>query len=486
MQSQLFKTHLESPSSIRGGSNEFVARYHQFLLGNKKYNTAPIGVDPEVVQFSGYIDDNANDKHFFYWFFESRSEPKDDPVILWLNGGPGCSGLMGVFMQGPSNIKNDQLVLNPFSWNNNASIIFLDQPVNTGFSHSQHRISSTDDAAKDGYKFLTLFFQKYPQYAKQDFHIAGESYGGRFAPAFAREILNRQSQSQGQNINLKSVLMGSSHLDARNMFPYQQKLACGEGGYPAILNHTVCKTMEADLPQCLALIDACYISPDNTSCGAARDFCNPKIMRPFNTANPKHSQYDIRKICGTPGAICRLEDLQLDGFLNQTNFLSAVGSEGANYKYVDIDVIGEFRKAGDDFKPHHRYIADVLQKVPVFVYSGDADFNCPRAANQDTLEALEWSGKSAYNSAQWQSFQLNGRMLGQSKSANGLKFMRIYDSGHEVGWHQPEALANMLTGWLEYVRSLATPPTAANTYINNNDYELLEQAEQLGLPHARK
>src|SRR5271154_4615180 len=103
-------------------------------------------------------------------FFESRNDPQNDPVVLWLNGGPGCSSLTGLFLElGPASIdENLKLVHNPYSWNANASVIFLDQPVNVGFSYSGSSVTNTIAAGKDVYALLTLFFKQFPEYATQD------------------------------------------------------------------------------------------------------------------------------------------------------------------------------------------------------------------------------------------------------------------------------------------------------------------------------
>jgi cathepsin A (carboxypeptidase C) len=94
--------------------------------------------DPNVNQISGYLDIYEEDAHFYFWMFESRSNPVDDPMVLWLNGGPGCSSMTGLLMElGPCSVDKETLetVVNPYSWNNNATVIFLDQPIGTGFSY---------------------------------------------------------------------------------------------------------------------------------------------------------------------------------------------------------------------------------------------------------------------------------------------------------------------------------------------------------------
>ncbi len=134
---------------------------HQLRV--KENNPEILGIDT-VKQYTGYIDIAEGDKHYFYWFFESRKDPENDPVVIWLNGGPGCSSTTGLFFElGPSSISKDlKPIRNPYSWNSNASVIFLEQPLGVGYSYSSlgAKVSSTDQAAKGFYVFLELFFQK--------------------------------------------------------------------------------------------------------------------------------------------------------------------------------------------------------------------------------------------------------------------------------------------------------------------------------------
>jgi len=93
---------------------------------------------------------------------------------------------------GPSTVDKagTKPVHNPYSWNNNASVIFLDQPINVGYSYGDDSVSDTVAASQDVYALLVLFFKQFPEYKHLDFHIAGESYAGHYIPVFASGILS--------------------------------------------------------------------------------------------------------------------------------------------------------------------------------------------------------------------------------------------------------------------------------------------------------
>ncbi|KAK2732413.1 hypothetical protein FQN57_002915 [Myotisia sp. PD_48] len=418
-------------------------------LRSKAVDPASLGVD-RVKQYSGYLDDNENDKHLFYWFFESRNDPKNDPVVLWLNGGPGCSSLTGLFLElGPATIdKKLKIVPNPHSWNSNASVIFLDQPVNVGYSYSGSSVSDTVTAGKDIYALLTLFFKQFPEYAHQDFHIAGESYAGHYIPVFAAEILAHKNR----NINLKTVLIGNGLTDPLTQYPQYRPMACGKGGYPAVLDEGTCQSMDNALPRCLSMIESCYDSESSWVCVPASIYCNNAILGPYTRTgmNP----YDVRHKCEDSASLCYPQMNQIAEWLNKPEVKKALGAEVDTFDTCNGDINRNFLFHGDWMKPFHRLVPGLLEKIPVLVYAGDADFICNWLGNQAWAEALEWPSRKAFASAKMEDLKIvdnasKGKKIGEVKSSGNFTFMRIYGAGHMVPLDQPEASLEFYNRWLK-------------------------------------
>ncbi len=124
---------------------------------------SPKVCDTSVTQYSGYLDISET-KHLFFWFSESRRKPASDPLLLWLNGGPGCSSTTGLLFElGPCLVsdKGMNTTHNPSSWTEAANVIFLDQPVGVGYSYSDdEQVNNSPAAAADVWAFLQLFVGK--------------------------------------------------------------------------------------------------------------------------------------------------------------------------------------------------------------------------------------------------------------------------------------------------------------------------------------
>lgn len=403
-----------------------------------------LGID-DVQQYTGYLDVKDEDKHFFYWFFESRNDPENDPVILWLNGGPGCSSLTGLFFElGSSSIGPDlKPIRNPHSWNNNASVIFLDQPVNVGFSYSSGSVSNTIAAGKDVYAFLELFFKQFPQYKKPDFHIAGESYAGHYIPVFATEILSHEDRS----FNLTSVMIGNGLTDPLTQYEYYEPMACGKGGEPSVLEPEECEAMTNAIPRCLSLIESCYDSGSIWSCVPATIYCNNGQMGPYQKTG--RNVYDIRTMCDD-SSLCYSDLEYIDQYLNQDDVRAKLGVEVDSYESCNFDINRNFLLAGDWMKPYHKAVVDLLeQELPVLIYAGDKDFICNWLGNQAWTDKLPWSGQEEFSKKPIREWTVGKEVAGEVKNYKHFTFLRIFGGGHMVPYDQPENALDMVNRWVK-------------------------------------
>ncbi|KAH0760132.1 hypothetical protein KY290_023625 [Solanum tuberosum] len=181
----------------------------------------PEGVD--FNQYSGYVTvDSSAGRALFYYFVESPSDSASKPLVLWLNGGPGCSSLGGgAFGElGPFSVNKDgTLQRNQFSWISEANIIFLESPAGVGFSYtntsSDFNFSGDRTTARDSYTFLVNWLERFPEYKANDFYLIGESYAGHYVPQLAQLILqhNNNSNKTISTINLKGIAIGNAYVD---------------------------------------------------------------------------------------------------------------------------------------------------------------------------------------------------------------------------------------------------------------------------------
>lgn len=159
-------------------------------------------------QYSGYLT-LPKGESLHYWFIESQKSPEKDPVVLWLNGGPGASSLAGLFQENGPFTMNDDLSLtrNPHSWNQEANMLYFESPIGVGYSYNISGIYESNDflQAKDNYFSLIEFFKKFPHLSKNELFLTGESYGGVYIPSLAKEILLGNDMIEKSNYGESAV-----------------------------------------------------------------------------------------------------------------------------------------------------------------------------------------------------------------------------------------------------------------------------------------
>lgn len=176
--------------------------------------------------YGGYVSvDDANGRYLYYYFVTSQGNPAKDPVVLWLNGGPGCSSFDGfVYEHGPFNFEPaasgsrslPKLHLNPYAWSKVSNIIYLDSPSGVGFSYSKTGSDyDTGDirTAKDTHTFLLKWFEQYPEFQSNQFFIAGESFAGIYVPTLSYEVSKGILAGAKPVLNFKGYMVGNGVTD---------------------------------------------------------------------------------------------------------------------------------------------------------------------------------------------------------------------------------------------------------------------------------
>lgn len=134
-----------------------------------------------VTMYSGYLKTLSDSRKLHYIMIYSESKtPALDPLVMWLNGGPGCSSLLGMLQEiGPYLVGNNYtdgmpLTRNPYSWTRNANVVFLESPAGVGYSiNTDHNYKYTDEnTADDAYAALKdLLTTKFPNFRNSKFFV---------------------------------------------------------------------------------------------------------------------------------------------------------------------------------------------------------------------------------------------------------------------------------------------------------------------------
>ncbi|TCD70779.1 hypothetical protein EIP91_001810 [Steccherinum ochraceum] len=414
--------------------------------------------DGAVDAYTGYIDIEA--RHLFFYFFESRGDPEKDDVIFWTSGGPGGSSSLGLFMElGPCRVVSDNATIyNPYAWNSNANVFFVDQPVGVGFSYAEHgeSVDTSQDAGKDIAAFVAIFFEHFSKFKGRPFHMAGESYGGTYVPAFAAAVYDQNTRLKELGmtpVNLSSIMLGNGCTDMQTMMPAYHDMQCTNNTVPPVTDIATCVHLKQLVPRCEKwLRESCFDTFDHIACGAAMAFCEENLV-----ANTMYTSglnpYDLRTPCDGKfnDRLCYPIFKQIGTYLNTTEMRTTIGADSAveSFEWASWEVNTAFAASMDIAFPSQHYITALLERgVRVLVYVGDTDFMCNWIGNDKMTLSLEWTGKNAFTAAPLREWKVGGVKAGVARSFGGLTFATISEAGHMVPYDQPERSLELTRRWL--------------------------------------
>lgn len=398
----------------------------------------------ELGHHAGYYRlPHSKGARLFYLFFESRNS-RNDPVVIWLTGGPGCSSELALFYEnGPFQIsKNLSLQWNDYGWDKASNLLYVDQPVGTGFSYTTDEQDIRHDeegVSNDLYDFLQAFFAEHPQFAKNNFYITGESYAGHYIPAFAARVHQGNKAKEGIHINLKGFAMGNGLTNPEIQYKAYTDYALDMG----LVNRSEYDRINKMLPACEQAIKNCGIAGGD-ECVTSYIVCT-NIFNEIMSSAGDINYYDIRKKC--EGALC-YDFSNMERFLNQKSVRDALG-------------VGEIDFVSCSSEVHEALLMDWMRNlevgipalledgIKVLVYAGEYDLICNWLGNSRWVHAMEWSGQKQFGASPTVPFSVDGAEAGLLKNYGPLTFLKVHDAGHMVPMDQSKASLQMLRSWMQ-------------------------------------
>lgn len=477
------------------------SKYHD-ILGQRREVTVETPSSPEdhlvtnlpllveedsnkLQQYAGLLPaSHENDKYFFYWYFladttNNNVEDETIPLVIWLNGGPGCSSMDGLFIEnGPLEFISDannryKLSLRSSSWHKSpAYTVYVDQPVGTGLSFTTRRNYPQNDAEVNR-DFATWLEQFIALHANtlllngkdvlRPIYFAGESHAGHYIPSMMNYILQPQNKFK-YNLNLQGAAIGNGWMD-----PYHQYAAAEAAYGHGLIDRAQRQALDVKEQACQAQLEkGVYYSH---VCLSLLDEIVDQSHG--SQAGTKVSQYDVRLVEHTHGKrtfppnhdlieaylggrnaqLFRNTDITFKTVLEALHSLPSYESGQQYQECTDPPYNALVHQDGlgvtEDVK-------DLLNtnKVKMLFFNGVMDLICNHVGNEIFLEELEWNHQKDWTQAAryaWvTSFDQN--VAGYMKEYNNLLYLKVLESGHMVPMDQPEVSLEMMQTFL-YSRS---------------------------------
>ncbi|KAG2263409.1 hypothetical protein Bca52824_070488 [Brassica carinata] len=441
--------HCRSHSNgIRGGVNQEDPKEKDLI------KTFPGQPPVSFKQYGGFVSVNETTGRFLYYYFVEAIKASDSaPLVLWFNGGPGCSslGLGALLEHGPFRVHSDGKTLfrNPYAYNNVANVLYLESPAGVGFSYEntpEDEIDPTDNmVAEDNYMFLVKWLERFPEYKGREFYISGQSYAGHYVPQLAELILQRNKQNF---INLRGLLLGNPGLD---------RMVESNSEKPFMVSH--------------AIIPQKYMD-DYVNCrkGPVSDFqicadamskieTQMKHVDKYNILAPvcKNATLTSKPKKGTTVMVYDpCNEHYVTAYLNRENVQKAIHVKSTERQIVwqqcnhTLSGIWSLEDYDQLMVP---LIHEIMgQGVRILVYSGDLDLAIPVTGTIQVIKNMNLTVEKS-----WRQWFSGGELGGFTEEYKGnFTFATVRGSGHSVPMDQPIRALTILTS---FIRNAPLPST---------------------------
>ncbi|CAA0811310.1 Serine carboxypeptidase-like 45 [Striga hermonthica] len=414
------------------------------LMGADEITQLPGQPNVDFHQFSGYVAvGEKSERSLFYYFVEAETDPASKPVVLWLNGGPGCSSIgVGAFSEnGPFRPNAKVLLRNEYSWNREANVLYLDTPVGVGFSYSTSYGTVNDEVtAKDNLVFLQRWYLKFPQFRNNSLFITGESYAGHYVPQLAELII--QLNQKRPSINLKGIALGNPLLEFASDYNSRAEYFWSHGlisdmtyklftsgcNYSRYVSEYYRDSVSLVCSKVMSLVNR-ESSRFVDKYDVTLDVCIPSVLSQSKLIAP---QQDAERI-----DVC-VEDETIN-YLNREDVQKAMHAKLVGVRRWDVcSNILDYDML-DLEKPTIQIVGSLIkQGIPVLIYSGDQDSVIPLTGTRSLVRRL--AKQLGLNTTVPYRVWFEGQQVGGWTQVYGdiLSFATIRGASHEAPFSQPQ------------------------------------------------
>ena len=392
--------------------------------------------------------------NLFFWHYANRHIANRQRTVIWLNGGPGCSSEDGALMEiGPYRVRQGgKLEYNDGSWDEFANLLFVDNPVGTGFSYvnTDSYIHELQEMADQFIIFLEKWFALFPEYIKDDLYIAGESYAGQHIPYIARAVLDRNSKaSSADKWNLEGLLIGNGWISPVHQYPAYASFAYAEGLVQG--GTDAGNKMDRALTNCLTELGKPG-ADDRININICENVLT-SILDATRENGQCFNMYDIRlkddyPACGmnwppdlsTVTPYLRKDDVVAALHINKdkrTGWSECSGAVSSNFR-------------AQKSQASVKLLPGLLEaQLPILLFSGAKDMICNHMGTEDMISDMTWSGGTGFETspgvyAPKRDWYFEEEAAGIYQEARNLTYVLFYNSSHMVPFDYPRRTRDML------------------------------------------
>ncbi|KAH1087998.1 hypothetical protein GYH30_019188 [Glycine max] len=373
----------------------------------------------------------------FYAFYEAQNSTlplSQTPLLIWLQGGPGCSSMIGnLYELGPWRITESlTLQRNLGAWNRVFGLLFLDSPIGTGFSvASTTQEIPTDQigVAKHLFAAITRFVQLDPLFKHRPVYITGESYAGKYVPAIGYYILEKNANLKiSERVNLAGVAIGDGLTD-----PETQVVSHAVNAYyVGLINQRQKDGLEKAQLEAVRLAQ---MGNWSKATGARN-----KVLNMLQNMTGLATLYDYTRKAP-------YEDDLVEQFLNIAEVKKALGVNESFVYELCSDVVGDVLHA-DVMKSVKYMVEYLLGRSRVLLYQGQHDLRDGVVQTEVWVKTMKWEGIVDFLNAERKIWKVNGELAGYVQNWKSLTNVVVLGAGHLLPTDQPVNSQAMIEDWV--------------------------------------